>query len=107
MKEGLDADAGVQNFEIGRRIRDNNDCARGCGWSWRHNIRTYKVRRRRGLELRFGRRICLDKVLQRKRLATVLRSAGMFTTSVRSGVRGETEQKLRAGEAVTPEQGAE
>ena len=55
--------------------------ARGVG------SRTYKGRMRRGLKLHFGRRIGLDKVLQRERLATVLRTyrllARMLTTTVR------------------------
>ncbi len=87
MKGGLDTDAGVQEFEIGRRIRDDEDCTPGCGRREGRRIRTYKGRMRRGLKLHFGRRIGLDKVLQRERLATVLRTyrllARMLTTTVR------------------------
>ena len=111
MKGGLDTDTGVQEFEIGRRIRDDEGCTLERGRRERHGIRTYKVRIRRGLKLSFGRRIGLDKVPQRKRLAIVLRSdrllARMLTTTVRRCVGSETEQKLRAGEAVTPKQSAQ
>jgi hypothetical protein len=99
----LDTDAGVQDFEIRRRIRNDGDWAARCG-------RRYRLSMRACRKLRFGRRIRLDKVLQRKRLAIALRSdgllAGMLTTTVRGGVGSETEQKLRAGEAVTPEESA-
>ena len=111
MKGKLDSDAGVQEFEIGRRIRDDKDFTRGCGRRERHGIRTYKGRMRGGLKLHFGRRIGLDKVPQGKRLTIVLRSdrllARMLATAVRRCVGSETEQELRAGEAVTPEQSAE
>src|ERR1017187_10243667 len=107
MKGGLGTDAGVQDFEIGRRIRDDHDYSPGCDWRYCLSIRARNVRIRHGLYVRFGRRICLDKVLQRKRLALVPGSdgllAGMLTTTVRGGVGSETEQKLRAGQAVTPE----
>jgi len=110
MKGKLDTDAGVQEFEIGRRIRDDKDCTPGCDRRQGRRIRTYKVRIRRGLKLHFGRRIGLDKVLQRERLTTVLRSdrllTRVLTTIVRRCVGRETKQKLRAREAVTPKQSA-
>ena len=111
MKGGLDTDAGVQEFEIGRRVREDEDCT---PWHRRRecrSIRSYKVRIRRGLKLHFGRRIGLDKVLECERLTTVLRTyrllARMLTTTVRRCVGSETEQKLRAREAVTPKQSAQ
>lgn len=111
MKGRLDTDAGVQDFETGRRVGDDNDCSSGCGWRKRLSIGARKVRKSRGMKLRFGRRICVYKVLQCKRLAIVLGTdrllAGMFTTTVRGGVGSQTEQKLWAGEAVTPEQCAQ
>ena len=66
MKGMLDTDAGVQNFEIGRRIRDDNHSAPGFGRRYRLSIGACKVRIRRGLKVRFGRRIGLDKVLHRE-----------------------------------------
>ena len=108
MKGKLDTDAGVQEFEIGRRIRDDKAGTPGCDRRQGRRIRTYKVRIRRGLKLHFGRRIGLDKVLQRERLTTVLRSdrllTRVLTTIVRRCVGRETKQKLRAREAVTPKQ---
>ena len=95
MKGVLDTEAGVQDFEIGRRIRDNNDRTPGCEWRNRLSIGACKVRKSRGMKLRFRRRICLHKVPQRERLAIVLRTdwllAGMLTTSVRGSVGSETE----------------
>ena len=87
MKGKLDTDAGVQEFEIGRRIRDGKAFTPGRGRRERRRIRTYKGRMRCGLKPHFRRRIGLDKMLQRERLATVLRSdrllARMLTTTVR------------------------
>jgi hypothetical protein len=108
MREGLDTDAGVQDFEMGGRVGDGNDCSPGCGWRKRLSIGACKVRKSRGMKLRLRRRIGFDKVLQCKRLAIVLGTggllAGVFTTTVRGGVGSQTEKKLRAGEAVAPEQ---
>ena len=107
MEEALDTDAGVQEFEIGRRIRDDDGGNPGRGRRYWHAIGAGKVRKSRGMKLRLGRRVGLDKMFECERLAIALRSAGMFATSMRGGVGSETEQKLRARQAVTPKQGSQ
>jgi len=108
MKGNLDTDVGVQDFKLGWRMLDNDDCNGACGRRYGLSIGDGNMRIRRGLKTRLGRRIRLDKVLQRERLTIVLRLdghlAGRFTAIVRGSVRSKTEQNLRAGEAVTPEQ---
>ena len=110
MKRVLDTNAGVQDSEIWCGMWNDND-GNGCGRRRGLSIGGCKVYIRNGLKLRSRRRICLDKVLQGERLAIVLRSggllAGMLATIVRGGVGSETEQHLRAGEAITPQQCAQ
>ena len=111
MRGVLDPDVGIQDFEIGRRMREDN--GRSAGHRRFNGLRNNdcEMRMGGGLKLHFWHGIRFDKMLQGRRLARVLGGgrlfAGMLTATVRGCVGEETEQDLRARETVTPEQSSQ